>query len=500
MEKNLESPIISSKTAKQAQSDIKAILRQIFRFKKMPFNECKAYFQKHPKEIFFRIPHPDGKGLLLCGAIGWNKLEKLTDLTLDLDRGLGRRVGRERARSAVTDAFVERILREAREVTHDTAEVILQDALAALRKSLIITEHFLPSVLFTKYAPTEFRIGPVTFVRRKNFFGDRKQAFKHSIEAAIVANMERVNEAVAQGFPRERASSEAQARRHIRGLQAQAIKTYRNYPWIAVVKVTDCDKDTSKERAVRAVEMALHLIRIILGAEPTRELRHAWSHSNALRTAHLHTDADGIIHASVGFSFLAPISPTNWHEVLMGASDELTVLGWALESIVDPVEISHLHQRLLDAINWFGDAATDSQITSSVIKYVSAIERLLFGNFESGRTKMFANRVKSIFEAFDCDNDGCVYEQALEVYKARSALVHGEHFPSEDETHKILRTAEALSRMCLICSAQLYPMMARAFNRPDSAKLEETMKRITSEGLAWLAEASGFSRTRRSQT
>lgn len=500
MGKNLESPLISSKAAKRAQSDIEAILRQILRFAKMPFDECKAYLQKHPKEVFFRIPRPDGKGELLCGAIGWNKLEQLADLTLSLDRGLGRRVGRQRARRAVTDAFVQRILREAREVRCDTAELILQDTLDALRKSLVVTEHFLPSVLFAEYAPTEFRIGPVTFVRRENFFSDRKQAFKRSIEVATVGHMGRVNEAVAQGFPRERASSEVQSRRYIRGLQAQAIKTYRNYPWIAIVKVTDCDKDTSKERAVRAVEMALHLIRILLGAGPTRELRHAWSHSNALRTAHLHADADGVIHASVGMNFLAPISPKNWHEVLMEASDELTVLGWALESIVDPVEISPLHQRLLDAINWFGDAATDSQVTSSIVKYVSAIERLLFGKFEAGRTRMFANRVKSIFEAFDCDNDGCVYEQALEVYKARSALVHGEHFPIEDETHNILRIAESLSRMCLICSAQLYPMMARAFDRPESAKLEETMKRITSEGLAWLAEASGFSRTRSSQT
>lgn len=500
MDKNLESITIPSKIAKRAQSNIEAIFRQILRFAKMPFDECTAYFQKHPNEVFFRIPRPDEKGHLLCGAIGWKKLEELTDLTLDLDRGLGRRVGRQRARSTVTDAFVERILREAREVTYETAEVILQDTLAELRKSLIVTEHFLPSVLFTKYAPMEFRIGPVTFVRRENFLGDRKQAFKRSIEAATVAHMESINKAVAQGFPRENTPSEAQSRRQIRELQAQAIKTYRNYPWIAIVKVTDCDIDTSKERAVQAVEMALHLIRILLGAGPTRELRHAWSHSNALQTAHLHADADGVIHASVGFSFLAPVSPKNWHEVLMVASDELTVLGWALESIVDPVEISHLHQRLLDAINWFGDAATDSQITSSIVKYVSAIERLLFGKFESGRTRMFANRVKSIFEAFDCDNDGCVYEQALEVYKARSALVHGEHFPTEDETHKILRIAESLSRMCLLCSAQLYPMMAKAFDRPDSAKLEEAMKRITSEGLAWLAEASGFSRTRRAQT
>ncbi|RJS94619.1 hypothetical protein D3260_02235 [Salinisphaera sp. Q1T1-3] len=48
-----------------------------------------------------------------------------------------------------------------------------------------------------------------------------------------------------------------------------------------------------------------------------------------------------------------------------------------------------------------------------------------------------------------------------------------------------------MSRMCLLCSAQLYTMMLRAFDNPDSAKLEEVMSRIANEGLDWLIEAAG---------
>lgn len=46
--------------------------------------------------------------------------------------------------------------------------------------------------------------------------------------------------------------------------------------------------------------------------------------------------------------------------------------------------------------------------------------------------------------------------------------------------------------MCLLCSAQLYSMMLQAFENPDSAKLEEIMKRINDEGLNWLAEAAAL--------
>ena len=35
-------------------------------------------------------------------------------------------------------------------------------------------------------------------------------------------------------------------------------------------------------------------------------------------------------------------------------------------------------------------------------------------------------------------------------------------------------------------------MMLQAFENPDSAKLEEIMKRINDEGLNWLAEAAAL--------
>lgn len=494
MDCNPESPAIAKDVVKRAQSHIEFVCRQLLRFAKMPVDERMAYLRKHPNESFCHIPHPKGSGHIPCGGLAWNKLGALTDLVLDLDRGLARRVGRQRARSAVIDAFVKLVLREAREDNQETAVLLLQDTLAALRQSLIVTEHYLPCVLFPEGAPDEFRVGPVTFTRRRKFFKDRKLVLRHSVEAETAAHIEYMNAAVARGFSRERAYSEVESRQLIRKLQARAIKTYRGYPWIASVKVTDCDKETSKERAVHAVEMAIHVVRVLLGAEPTRKIRHAWSQSDALRTAHLYADVHGVIHTSIGMNTSGPVGMENWYEALMRGSNELAVFGSALTSIVDPVDIQHLRQRLIDAINWFGDAATDSNASASIVKYVSAIERLFFGKFEPGRKKIFAGRVKSVLEAFGCNKDHRVHEQALAVYKTRSVLVHGENFPAEDELHKVERLAAALSRMCLLCSTQLYPMMSQAFSNPDPTKLEETMKRIGSEGLDWLVDASGFSK------
>ena len=200
-----------------------------------------------------------------------------------------------------------------------------------------------------------------------------------------------------------------------------------------------------------------------------------------------------MIHASVSMRAFGPVGINNWHEALMRGSYELKVLGSVLRSIVDPIDSHLLHHRLIDAITWFGDAATDSNTSSSIVKYVSAIERLFFGKFEAGRTRAFAIRVKSVFEAFNYNGYQFVYDQALAVYKTRSALVHGEHLPIEDKANEIACLAAELSRMSILCSAQIFPMMSHAFESPDTAKLEEVMKRISLEGLDWLAKASGFS-------
>ena len=479
--------VISQRAAKRAMRDMEFICKQLHRFARMSLEEHKSYARDHPIGWFCQIPSPGGKGHLLCGHLAWEKFGALADLALGLDQDVGRRVGRQRARDAVVEAFSKRVLLAEDEINEGIAESMLLDVLASLKGSLVCTEHYLPCVLFPSSGPDEFSVGPVTFTRRKKFFRDRKSALRSSIDVETAAHIRHVDSHVAKGFPRERACSAHESRQLVRELQARAIRAYRQYPWIASVKVRNCDEGSSPARATRAVEMAIHVVRIILGGENTRKIRLAWSQSPALRTAHLQSDAFGVIRASTSANSMGPVGTDKWYEAMMRSTWELEMLGVSLTPIVEPRDTSHLHHRLMDAISWFGDAATDPNTSSSIIKYVSAIERLLFGKFGQGRRKAFADRVSSVMGAFGCDNDHKIREQALAVYDLRSALVHGER----QETNKGLRKTAALSRMCLLCSTQLYLLMQHAFGKPDPAKLEEVMKRICNEGVEWLIEAAG---------
>jgi hypothetical protein len=165
---------------------------------------------------------------------------------------------------------------------------------------------------------------------------------------------------------------------------------------------------------------------------------------------------------------------------------------------VDPKQIYQLHAGFIDAINWFADAATDTEPTAGVVKYASAIERLLFGGYERGRRKAFANRLKVIFDAFDCDGGERAYADALKVYDVRSALLHGASSPRDTEARRLGFAAEKLARLSLFCAAQLYPMMMHVYIDLEPKKLEGVMKQIEQGGLEPLMQAAGYSRASRS--
>lgn len=480
-------PAPSKKLISQALSAAQAISRQIIRFLKMPHSERVSHFRRNPLDAMCMIDHPGGRGSLICGTLANKKLARLAELVTEFQPELAHRTSREQLKKIVIDLFVQYILKESREVDRTTMEQLLVDAANKARQSLQTTEHYLPCVLFLNGGPDEFEIGPVTFTRRAAFFRKHKQTLKRSVVRSVGAHAAHVDKAIANGLPRERAATPEQSARFIRGLHARTIKTYRNYPWVATVRLVNCDHATSEERAAKVVEVALHVIRILLGAGHTKRLRLAWSRGDALRTAGMWADADDMIHMRVSSSSIGPVGGENWHEGLtQDGGQNLRIFGSALFPLADPIKPSNLHERFIDAINWFGDAATSHESSASVVKYVSAIERLLFGKFHpQSHKKMFATRITRVLRAFSCE-DKQTSEKAMGVYDARSKLLHGSSSPRNLQITEQVAVAEELARLCILCAVQLYPMMLEAYNDRTPDELEGIMDKICKSGIDWL--------------
>src|SRR5690606_23912164 len=108
---------------------------------------------------------------------------------------------------------------------------------------------------------------------------------------------------------------------------------------------------------------------------------------------------------------------------------------------------------------WFGDAATDRVPSSAIVKYVTAVERLLFGARDQERKKSFVRRIHGVLDAFGSSAGERTREDARQVYDKRSALLHGGISPESSELPRLVSKAEELSRICILCCTQLYPMM-----------------------------------------
>jgi hypothetical protein len=464
----------------------------------MPPKQLLKHMAKCREDALCMIPHPDGRGHLICGFEAMRRFGTLTDRVLEYEPWLAGRLGRSKMKDRVVAAFVQRVLREKREVDTGTAEQILKDVSEACRASLVSLEHYIPCVLFLNGGPDEFSIGPVTFSRRIAFFQSRRAALKQSVEAGIQAHVKQVEQAVESGFPRDKATTTEQSRHFIRALQARALKTFRQYPWIAQVKVSECDHVTGEEVAERVVGLAINSIRVLLGAKYTDRIRLAWSQSDALRTARMWSDTGGIIHVGIGSRADGPAGFENWYEGLtQGDGFELKVFGSALNPLVGCTSVRHLQQRFLDAVNWFGDAARDPEPTASIVKYVSAIERVMFGSRSRERTKDFACRLEALWAAYDCDGRKTIGTDARAIYDARSSLLHGAVSPRDATVDRLAVLSEKLSRLCILCGLQLYPMMIAKYGDPGPEQLEEVMTRMQGEGLDWLAKDAGYSIVKR---
>ena len=89
-------------------------------------------------------------------------------------------------------------------------------------------------------------------------------------------------------------------------------------------------------------------------------------------------------------------------------------------------------------------------------------------------------------------------QRASEVYRARSELLHGVVSLRDDGVRKMVREAEALARMSILCATQLYPMMLAAGDEVGPADLEKLMQRVQNDGVDWLAANAGWRRTHKS--
>lgn len=449
---NASSP--SEKLVGQSVKIAKKIARQIVRFQKMSHKELFAHFNGNKFSSLCSLKTPTAE--LFYGLDGSRFFLDLARVLILYAPELKQKINLDKVVVAVKKSYSIQFIVDGRPIENETIKDMFDFALEDIKSDFKKYTHYIPCVFFIHSSPDDFFLGPVRFVRSTALLSKTlpMEWHNHGDENT---------------------------------LEQRSIKYFKEYPWVACVEVESCDFDASFEVAVFTCTTALNAIRVCFGSEATKLVRLSTESSEELRSAKIWASSDGKFECSHSSTFKSPYGPLNWYEYLneQDGGRIKSFFGDIIHQVCALDDFSELSGRLIDSVNWFGDACLERSPAASIVKYVTAIERLYMASKDFGVKERFISRVSKILSDFELSTSDIARQDALKVYDLRSTLVHGGTSPRAGE--KILPTAKAeeLARGCILCSEQLYRVIFDAFDPKSPAELEEAMKTYEAEGLKW---------------
>lgn len=376
------------------------------------------------------LPHPSGTGSLICGREASKVIHELT-VEAAISGRLRGAVSLSNLRKELERQFVFRFLKEARPVDRSQVDRMISAAVKAAKRHCKPVTHLIPCHLMNTKEPESFPVGPVTFHNRS------------SMRRLLMGKLK-------DGLQENRTE-------HARRLQADAVRYYRNFRWTAEITIFNCDAETSEELAKYAVTGALDCMHLLLSATHTRRMQIGGHAVRADRRAKLCLSELGKLEASTSFSYLGEVTyPEDWRNMVFEASSDhwLQLFGLALDAAINPALKRPMGQRFLDAAQWFGEATRDPSPATKIVKYVTALERMLMTDERDDIASLISKRVAAL--CVDHETSRADWEeQTKAIYDWRSRLVHGSISPRTYDLNGAAIQAENLVRQAILRTIEL---------------------------------------------
>jgi hypothetical protein len=386
-------------------------------------------------DVWFDLPSPSGAGgVVICGRAAARRLEGLAE-EAGQRAGLSRRVSLRSLREPLAELIVQRFAREGRPLDGQQIDRVLVAAGKAAEKTCVDLRHLLPCHLMLAQDPNEIPMGPVTFRNRK--------AMRRLLLERSRARLSEPDES-----PQKRAFG--------RRLMADALRYYRAFNWIAEVEIKRCEPEISATLAQAAVTSALDGLHLILSADHTDRMRVGGPALRRDNRAKLTIDPSGQISPSLSLDGPGQVEfPDGWSSRLADPYYQrpLELCAIALEAAVDPDLERPLSRRFLDAAQWFGEAARDGSPSTRVVKYVTALERMLTTEERDDITAMVSTRLAALcFDQVSAESREAWRLKAVAAYDLRSKLVHGSMSPRDPKVWRGVALGAELGEAALLCA------------------------------------------------
>lgn len=367
-----------------------------------------------PLDFMLSLPMPAGRGPLLCGVAASRRLQSLSASAINL-RDPGATCDPEDVEKALAKLITERFVVERREINVEQVQHALSDAVNIAKTACVDITHFVPCRLMHEEKDNEFSIGPISFRSLPKFAA--------ALEPFI-----------------ERYLDDAEAR-DARTMGEQAIARakfyYEGFGWIATVKVPKCAPQMSAKRSLRAVTTAVNLLHTVFGAYHTRRMVVGGPRSDEDHRATLRLVEEDRLLLSWSTNSTSAVGFADDLQRLLARDDIAFLLSKAnkiIEPVIDTSTTRPLALRFSDAAAWFGQAVRDEGEAASVVKAITAIERLVVTRERKDLTAMLSERAAALLYTQNREKSYDDQRKRIaRMYDLRSRLVHGSLSPFDAE-------------------------------------------------------------------
>ena len=451
--------------SKQNLEDVEFITERAIYFLKLLQNpvERRKHFETNRMDAFCTLNHPE-RGMMICGADAHNRFYQMARRWLDSQKNEKAKTLPKDFVEALKDCYVQKFLVNEEEMNVSNAQQMLSRAYKTVKRKRQSLTHLVPCVLFSDKEPRSFQVGPVEFLHKDEFrlrYHDKVEASRERIK---VRHQERVREKVADGTVREEnAMSESDSADFSNRMVDSVMDFYHDYSWIAVISVGACDNDVSQQKALRAVNGALNVLKLLFGRQHTNRIRVAYSSGLAGRSGKLTQSPDGELMLSASFGSGCDHSlGEGWLNILTeNCKYHFEQTSKALSLSMDLEGNAYLALRFMDALRWFGDAVSESDPAYQIVKYISALELLTVTGIEENRgvTDVVTTRTAMFYS----DAEKVPYEEAKrlvgKLYDLRSNLLHGSISPFDSKISSFTEQAHKVAQSALLMGLNLYELI-----------------------------------------
>jgi len=348
-------------------------------------------------------------------------------------------------RSELTGRFIH----QRREPNLTQASRMLAAALRRAAADIADRTHFVPCRLFDDAGTVGLAVGPVAFQPTGGFLASR---------AAAIADAD---------------------------LAARVERDFSPWDWTAEVAVRGCDLIVSRERALKAVDGALDMLRLHTGLAGARPLGRAGAPGlPAEAPAGLWADAQGCLHAlhsGEGPAHDAAGILRRLHE--KEGRDWLARAGRTLRPLADPSLDWPLATRFREAASWFGKGVTEGSHAVRILDFVTAIERAVVAGDHPEVGRSVTRRAALLGAAAEGGDPADWLRRAGDIYEIRSQIVHGALSPFAPEAAAMAPRVAALARAALCGALDFFETLGLTRGRISRERLEAEFRRLEARHL-----------------